>query len=281
MSNLNLTITKIHELSTFEPGQDQSLILYNLGLIHGMCQSILDEQQDAKEYLNSKYGIESASESIIESKNITPNLFSSEAEGIELTVSDAEVQETNKAELPAIAKYLERRASHMNLKFEISNRWISKNYAKAITDILYGRGITTMTDFVKIFDNYKFYQAIKYPNAASTLVKQDLAKVFPYNALTDEDLQKLALLYDSCNENNDTSDYNILRNFLAIGNAKAADKDCYIGRYTNNIVRNGISNINQLALFLKENGLNGFKNLNGIGHVNDNVKALYDYVSNN
>lgn len=273
MPNINATITKIHELSTFKPGQDQSLILYNLGLIHGMCQSILDEDILA---------IVSPEESKSITKEIpVPNLFSSEAEGIELTVSDTEIQKTNKTELPDIAKYLERRASHMNLKFEISNRWINKNYAKAITDILYGRGITTMTDFVKIFDNYKFYNAIKYPNTASNLVKQDLAKVFPYNAFTDEDLQKLALLYTSCNENDDTSDYNILRNFLAIGNAKAADKDCYIGRYANNIVRNGISNINQLALFLKENGLNGFKKLNGIGHVNDNVKALYEHVSNN
>lgn len=274
MSNLNVTITKIHELSTFKPGQDQSLTLYNLGLIHGMCQSILDENG-----LAIVPSTESKSNKTKEIK--VPNLFSSEAEGIELTVSDTEVKEENKTEQPDIAKYLERRASHMNLKFEISNRWINKNYAKAIIDILYGRGITTMTDFVKIFDNYKFYQAIKYPNTASTEIKQDLAKVFPYNAFNSDDLQKFSLLYTSCNENDDTSSYNILRNFLAIGNKKAADKDCYIGRYANNIVRNGISNINQLAFFLKENGLTGFKKINGIGHVNDNVKALYEYVSNN
>lgn len=279
MSNLNLTITKIHELSTFEPGQDQSLILYNLGLIHGMCQSILDE--DILAVIPPAESKSTISLPSIAKEIPVPNLFSSEAEGIELTVSDAEVQETNKTELPDIAKYLERRASHMNLKFEIHNRWINKNYAKAIIDILYGRGITTMTDFVEIFDNYKFYQAIKYPNAASTEIKKDLTKVFPYSGFTPEDLQKFALLYTSCNENGDTSDYNTLRNFLAIGNKKPADKDCYIGRYANYIVRNGISNINQLALFLKENGLDGFKKLNGIGHVNDNVKALYEYVSNN
>lgn len=278
MPNLNLTITKIHELSTFKPDQDQSLILYNLGLIHGMCQTILDEGMLA---ITPSAEPKSIKVPKIAKEIQVQNLFSSEAEGIELSVSGTEVQKTNKAELPDIAKYLERRASHMNLKFEISNRWINKNYAKAIIDILYGRGITTITDFVEIFDNYKFYNAIKYPNTASKLVKQDLAKVFPYSGFTPDDLQKFALLYTSCNENGDTSDYNILRNFLAIGNKKAADKDCYIGRYANNIVRNGITNINQLALFLKENGLKGFEKLSGIGHINDNVKALYEYVSNN
>jgi hypothetical protein len=260
--------------------RDPTVNAFKLGLIRGKCEQYLSDHSEEKEYPFNEVDSE-------DSGPVTTGKVLNRSENPSKSCTDDEKkptfeefckQEAEKSD-DYIIKLLERRASHMNLKFEISKRWVSDNTCKFIMKMLNDKGIVTMSDFVTIFDDPDMYNALLYPQSVKSELRNKLYSKFPKD-LQDSDRKKFADLYNTANDVPSDKDpngvgissINMLRNFLC---PEAKLNDAYASRYVNGFVRNGINNINQLYFFLQKNGLNAVTKIKGVGHISESIVALY------
>lgn len=270
-------VNDLMEISKLD--RDPTINAFKLGLIRGKCEQYLSDHAEEEEYPFNEVDSEDPGP-VTTGKvlNLSENSSKSCTDEKKPTFEEFCKQEAEKSD-DYIIKLLERRASHMNLKFEISKRWISDNTCKFIMKMLNDKGIVTMSDFVTIFDDPDMYQALLYPQSAKSEVRKKLYSKFP-NELQDSDRKKFAELYNTANDipsDNDpngvgVSSKDMLSNFLC---PDIKSKDAYASRYVNAFIRNNINNINQLYFFLQKNGLNAVNKLKGIGHVSESIVALY------
>ena len=254
---------------------------FKLGLIRGKCEQYLSDHAEEKEYPWNEIDPEEKTGPVTTGKvlNRSENSSKSCTDEKKPTFEEFCKQETEKSSDDYIIKLLERRASHMNLKFEISKRWLSDNTCKFILKMLNDKGIVTMSDFVTIFDDPDMYQALLYPQSAKSEIRKKLYSKFP-NELQDSDRKKFAELYNTANDVPSDKDpngvgissKNMLRNFLC---PDTKSNDAYTSRYVNGFVKNGINNVNQLYFFLQKNGLNAITKIKGVGHISESIVALY------
>lgn len=245
---------------------------FKLGLIRGKCEQYLSDHAEEKEYTWNEVDSEEETGPVTTGKvlNRSENSSKSCTDEKKPTFEEFCEKEAEKND-EYIIKLLERRASHMNLKFEISKRWLSDNTCKFISKMLNDKGIVTMSDFVIIFDDPDMYQALLYPQSVKSELRNKLYSKFPKD-LQDSDRKKFADLYNTANDGTDISYKDILSNFLF---PDIKSKDAYVTRYTNALAKNNINNVNQLYFFLQKNGLNAVNKLKGIGHISDSIVALY------
>ncbi len=270
-------VNDLMEISKLD--RDPTVNAFKLGLIRGKCEQYLSDHAEEKEYPWNEVDSEDPGP-VTTGKvlNRSENSSKSCTDEKKPTFEEFCKQETEKND-DYIIKLLERRASHMNLKFEISKRWNSDNACKFILKMLNDKGIVTMSDFVTIFDDPDMYQALLYPQSAKSEIRKKLYSKFP-NEIQDSDRKKFAELYNTANDipsDNDPNGVGIgskdaLSNFLC---PDIKLKDAYVSRYVNAFVRNNINNINQLYFFLQKNGLNAVNKLKGIGHISESIVALY------
>lgn len=253
---------------------------FKLGLIRGKCEQYLSGHAEEKEYPWNEIDSEENPGPVTTGKvlNRSENSSKSCTDEKKPTFEEFCKRETEKSSDDYVIKLLERRGSHMNLKFEINKRW-SLSSQKMIIKMLNNRGIVTMTDFMIILDDPDMYNALLYPQSAKSEIRKKLYSKFP-NELQDSDRKKFAELYNTANDVPSDKDLNgigisskdMLRSFLC---PEAKSNDAYASRYVNGFVRNGINNINQLYFFLHKNGLNAVNKLKGVGHVSESIVALY------
>ena len=169
-----------------------------------------------------------------------------------------------------IIKLLERNGSHMNLKFELSQRFPNKQYAKTVYNLLAKDGICTMQDLMEIFDDYEKLHIIKYYQSAKKDDLKKLNEIFPVFELGDITCNKIAAMYEAANEYHGRTGGDILTNFIG-------DK---LVRHRNAIMRFGILNMNQLYYYFGHHTLKEYKGIRNVGVVPDNVLWLYNYINN-
>ena len=261
--------------------RDPTINAFKLGLIRGKCEQYLSDHAEEKEYPWNEVDSEDPGP-ITTGKvlNRSENSSKSCTDEKKPTFEEFCKQETEKDKNSDnyILDLLERRGSHMNLKFEINKRW-SLASQKMIIKMLNDKGIVTMTDFMVILDDPDMYHALLYPQAVKSEIRNKLYSKFPKD-LQESDRKKFIDLYNTANDVTIANDpngigisyINKLRNFLC-PNAKPVDQ--YATRYVNAFVRNNINNINQLYFFLEKNGLKGVKNIRGVGHISESIVALY------
>ena len=270
-----ILVNDLIEISKLD--RDPTVNAFKLGLIRGKLEQYLsdhaeDKTEEEKEYpWNEVDSEETGPVTTGKVLNRSENPSKSCTDEKKPTFEEFCEKEAEKSD-EYIIKLLERRASHMNLKFEISKRWVSDNARKFILKMLNDKGIVTMSDFVTIFDDPDMYQALLYPQSAKSEVRKKLYSKFP-NELQDSDRKKFAELYNTANDGSGISSKDILSNFLCPdAELKGAS---YTSRYVNAFIRNNINNINQLYFFLQKNGLNAVTKLKGVGHVSESIVTLY------
>ena len=181
---------------------------FKLGLIRGKCEQYLSDHAEEKEYPWNEIDSEENPGPVTTGKvlNRSENPSKSCTDEKKPTFEEFCKQEAEKND-DYIIKLLERRASHMNLKFEISKRWNSDNACKFILKMLNDKGIVTMSDFVTIFDDPNMYQALLYPQSTKSEVRKKLYSKFP-NEIQDSDRKKFAELYNTANDISSDNDQN-------------------------------------------------------------------------
>ena len=261
-------INEIRNLSTIEDLANVNQMIFNLGRIRGLCENYICSQPEPDEE-PIPITCEEPPAPVETCKDDSP--FGLRAAEV-LTQRGIDVIDTD----TKVIKALERRASHMNLKFEISHRW-SPSAAKLIIQMLNRKGIMTMIDFVTIFDDPTNFSTLEYPMAASSANREKLNKIFPLKEIGNNDNKKFAELYKVANDNGRESMTDIFTNFINDPNALKTGRT----RYANSFMRNGICSINQLYFFLSKYGIKEITKLNGVGHVSEPIIELYSTIKEN
>ncbi len=270
-------VNDLMEISKLD--RDPTVNAFKLGLIRGKCEQYLSDHAEEKEYpFNEVDSEDSGPVTTGKVLNRSENSSKSCTDEKKPTFEEFCEKEAEKSSDDYIIKLLERRASHMNLKFEINKRW-SLSSQKMIIKMLNDKGIITMSDFVTLFDDPDMYQTLLYPQSVKSELRNKLYSKFPKD-LQDSDRKKFADIYNTANDVPSDKDpngvgissINMLRNFLC---PEAKLNDSYATRYVNSFVRNCINNINQLYFFLQKNGLNAITKIKGVGHISESIVALY------
>lgn len=241
-------IEEIRDIAKFN--ENHAMCAFKLGLIKGLCDGYIEFHKDQVE-------------------------IPVENEDKKITFEEYCQQETDKND-NWLNDILDRRGNHMNLNFEISSRWGNPSNKKMIIKLLNQKKICNMNDLMTIFDDPINLNTLRYMQSANKENQKNLNKIFPLFELSDSDRKQIASLYMTANDYPEKGNsYGVLsdiyfRHFLTPDDISSA----YSKRYLNAFIRNGITNVNQLHFFLKNNGINAVKSLKGVGHISENIMMM-------
>ena len=247
------TVEYIKKLTNVNNLNNNAELIFKLGQIRGVCDQILAEnayiERDKK-----------ATAEVIEHMVSDNKTFAEKCK--EIIPEDKPCTDDDEK----IIKLLERNGSHMNLKFELSQRFPNKQYAKTVYNLLAKDGICTMQDLMEIFDDYEKLHLIKYYQSAKKDDLKKLNEIFPVFELGDITCNKIAAMYEAANEYHGKTAGDILTDFVGPV------------RHRNAIMRFGILNMNQLYYYCGHHTLKEYRGIRNVGIIPDNVLWLYNYI---
>lgn len=289
MNKADNVIKQIRNYANVELKDLNPLVLaYRLGSINALCEDYFQTPMEKEEPVvdvSAFHPFELSADdyrNLWDSVSLTAKDAKKQTETVKETDPDLGVEKTFAEQCQEIIpekpctdddtrliELLERRGSHMNLKMEISHRWVNSGYAKTVYNLLAKYDIATMSDLMELLDDPEIRDLINYRDSRKKDEINKLKGKFPIFDLTSQDCQKIVAIYDTANDSKDKTAKDILVDFIDMPRSKVQ---------ANALVRDGICNVNQLYFWLSRHTLKDYTNLKRVGSVPDNVRWMYDYI---